>query len=329
MPASNTNIVDLYKYQIGKETTWGTAVTPTAQLGLVEKLDIMPEVEAENIKDSRGTLAPAYQAALYGSNATAKASGIMPYEDLPYFLDNMCGEATPSGANPYVYAYSAPLGTLPTRRIWTIVKGMSAPTSNIYGLAGGVLTELTLKTESKKPLTYDATFAGKSMASVSLAALSDRSLTPIMAHQASIYIDAVGGTIGSTAVTTLWFSWELNIKTNAAVNFGIGSQNAVGFREAKWEVKEKFKMEIDATTKAMLDSIIGTSLLQKQIRTKFTTGASAIAQFDTGVSFLKSPEFTTDTDGVSTLEFEATSIYNTALANHFKASVTNTVSTLP
>ncbi len=329
MPASTTNIVDLYKYQIGKEVTWGTAVAATAQLGMVEDLKITPEMEAENIKDSRGTLAPAYQAAVFGYNATAKLSGILSYEDLPYILDNMCGEATPSGANPYTYAYTAPLGTLPTRRVWTLIKGMSAPTSNIYTLAGGVIQEATFKTETKKPVSYDLTLVGKSAATGSLAALSDRSLTPIMAHQGLLYIDAVGGTIGSTAITTLWMSWELNVKTNAQANYGIGSQTASGFREAKWEVTEKVKCEIDATTKAMLDSIIGGTLLQKQIRVKFTTGASAIAQFDTGVSFLKSPEITTDTDGISSLEFEATSIYNTALGNHFKASVTNGVSALP
>jgi len=329
MPASSTQITPLYKYQIGKETTWGTAVAATAQLGMVEDMTFQPEVKAENVMDSRGTLAPAYQAALYGSHGTAKMTGILSYEDAPYFFDNMMGEATPTGSNPYTYAYTAPLGTLPTRRVLTVIRGAAAPLSNIYTLAGGVIQEATFKCESQQPLKYDLTLVGKNIATGTLASLSDRSLTPIMAHQGTIFIDAVGGTIGTTAVTTLWFSWELNMKSNADVNFGIGSQNAVGFREGKWEVTEKFKMEIDATTKAMLDSVIGTSLLQKQIRVKFTTGASAICQFDTGISFLAAPEVTTDTDGISTLEFEATGIYNTALGNYLKTSVTNTVSALP
>jgi hypothetical protein len=88
-------------------------------------------------------------------------------------------------------------------------------------------------------------------------------------------------------------------------------------------------LELDATSKAIFDSIIGSSLLQKQIRMKFTTGASAIFQLDHAGSFLSAPVTITDKDNVSTLEFEMTNTYNTALGNYLAASSTNITSSMP
>lgn len=328
MPASTAPVPDLYKYQIGSESTWGTAVDPSAQLGLVDDLQFTPEIEAQNLPDRRASLAPGYVAALLGSTGTAKMTGIATYEDLPYFNDAMFGIATPSGSNPYVRDYIGALGTIPTRRVFTLVKGQSTPVSHIYGLTGATLTEATFSVESKQPLKYDFSFIGKNFATDTFASLNDRTQTPILAPQFALYIDAVGGTIGTTAITTSWFKAEWKITSNAAVHYGIGSLSPVAFHESKWDVTLKLTLEVDATSKAILDSVIGSSLLQKQVRIKATTGASAIAQWDIAGSFLKSPEITTDTDGVSTFDFEMTGLYNSTLGNYIKASNTNTVASL-
>lgn len=325
---STSPIPDLYLYQIGTESTWGTPVAQTAKLGLVEELTITPEVEGQNLKDKRASLAPAYVAALLKATGTAKMSGVCSYQDMPYWLDAIFGTATPSGGNPYVRAYTGALGTIPSRRVFTLCKGQSAPVSHIYTLAGAVLTEATFKIESGQPWKYDFSFIGKNVVTDTIDSLSDRTQTPILAPETLLYIDAVGGTIGTTAITASWFAAELNIKTNAAVHTGIGSINPAGFHEAGWEATLKLTLEVTSTTKGYLDSIIGSSLLQHQIRMKATTGASAIQQFDFGGSFLSAPEITTDTDGVSTFEFEYTATYNSTLANYLKASNTNTVATL-
>ncbi len=326
MPASTAPVNDLWKYQIGKETNWGTVVSATAQLGLVEDLTITPKNEAQNLPDRRASLAPGYVAALLKESGEAKMTGIASYEDLPYWLDGLMGVATPTGANPYVYSYTAGLGTLPARRSFTLIKGNG---SNVYTLSGATIKEATFTVETGQPLKYDISFVGKLAQTGSLAALSDRTQTPILAPQFTSYIDAVGGTIGTTAITTNWFSMELKISSNADVYGGIGSLYPVGYREAKWDVSLKLKYELDATSKAMVDSIIGSSLLQKQIRVKATTGASAIAQFDVAGSYLKAPDLFTDSDGVVSAELELTALYNSTLANFLKASVTNTVSALP
>lgn len=322
-----TVIPDLFEVQIGKETTWGTGVTPTAKLGLVEECEISPDVVVELYKEQRGSLAPNYIASLNKVGVGVKMSGTASYEDLPYILDGMLGEATPSGANPYVYAYTAPLGTAPTRRKFSIVKKQSGAS---YRVVSAMLAEAKFSVASGESLKYDLTFVGKSVASNAGASLSDRTVVPIQASHGSLYMDTWAGTIGSTQVTApAWFSWELELKTNLDNYFGIGSINPVGYREAAWEGTMKVALEAQVISTGLLDGIIGGTLAQRQFRTRFTTGASAIAQFDFAGTFSKAPEMFSDADGVTSLEFEMGGTYNPTLANWLAASVTNTVATLP
>ena len=71
-PASTTPVNDLYLYQIGSESTWGTEVAQTAKLGLMEELEFDPEIEALIMKDKRASLAPGYESALLKSTGSAE-----------------------------------------------------------------------------------------------------------------------------------------------------------------------------------------------------------------------------------------------------------------
>lgn len=328
MPASTTPVPDLYLYQIGTESSWGTAVPQTAKLGLVDELTLSPEIEAELLPDKRASLAPAYSSTLNKSTGSAKASGICTYQDMPYWLDSLFSTATPSGANPYVRAYTGALGTIPTHKAFTLAKGTSQGYSHCYSLLGAIVNEMTIKIESGKPWMYDLGFIGKNYGTDTIDSLSDRTQTPIHANVTTLYIDAVGGTIGTTAISTGWFAAELQIKNNVTQYFGIGSVNPFSFRDARWEAALKLTLEIQSGPKGYLDSIIGSSLLQHQVRIKATTGASAIQQFDFAGTLLKSPEIIKDTDGVASLEFEYTAEYNSTLANYIAASNTNAVASL-
>lgn len=315
--------------QIGTQTAFITAVTPTAKLGGVQKCEITAEIEGENLPDKRAS-AGTYNAAPLKRRGTAKLSGWMTYEDAPYWLDNLMGQASPSGGGPYVRDYIGMLGTIPARRILTIVKGQASPVAHVYSLAGAFLKKATFKIESNKPLMYDFEFGGYLVGTQALAALSDRTQTPITAPQGLLYIDAVGGTIGSTAITTTWFSAEISIDTKADSYGGIGTLDAQNYRETpdKWEVKTKYMLELDSVSLALYNANIATTLAQRQMRIKFTTGSSQILQFDLAGSLLSAPSTIGDKDGVSTLEFEQTDLYNTALGNYLKASSTNSTAVM-
>lgn len=319
------DIPGLMQYQLGTESTWGTEVAPTAKLGLIDDVEIQPEVEGTIIKEKRGSLAPGFVAALNKAGGSAKVSGVMTYEDTPYWFDSLAGQATPSGAGPYVYAHNGVLGTVPTRRKLTLVKGQG---TDVHSLLGGIVNEMTIKVESGKEATFEASLIGKKTVSDSLAALSDRTLNPVLATHFALYIDAVGGTIGTTAITNIaWFAYELKLSTKAETYFSIGNLNPFNYREDNWDVTLNMTLELASTSKAYVDSIIGSTLLQHQIRAK-ATDSTRIMQLDTAVAYLKAPKLYADNDGVVTVELEGTGIYNAALANYFKSSITNGVASL-
>ena len=321
-------INDLNQLQLGKEVTWGTAVAGTAKMGLIESAEMNAEIEVGQSADVRGSLVGSdYVHTLNSQKASAKVSGIATYEDIGYWLDSLLAiNASPTGVGPYVYTRNAPLTAAPTRRMMTMIWGQ---TGAIYKLAGGLVQDFTLSIESNKPWKFDAGIVGKSVATGALAALSDRTQTPIHANVSTLYIDAVGGTIGTTAITTSWFSAELSVKSNVDVVPGIGNLNPVTYRDAAYEATLKMTLEVDATSAGYVSSIIGSSLLQHQVRIKATTGASAVAQFDFAGSHTKAPTMVSDSDGVITFEFEMTKSYNTTLANWLMTSITNSVATLP
>ena len=316
----------LDQVQLGHETvTWGTSAAGTSKLGLISDCVIEPDVEIEVLKDIRGSLAPGFVAVTNKNFGQATLSGVPSYDDLPYMLDSLLNLATPGASTTYTRDYVGQLLAAPTRRSYTLFKGS---TGKVQKITGAIVDELTIKIESNKPWQFTAKFLGKAAADGALASLSDRSQTPIHANQTTFTLDAVGGTMGATAVTSLWFSCELNIKSGMSLVSKIGSLSAAAYVDGVAEATLKFKADVDGATAGYLTSILTNTVLQEQIRIKATTGATQIAQFDFAGFFSNAPKLNTEQDGVSTLEFEMNAIYNATLGNWMKASVTNSIATM-
>jgi hypothetical protein len=321
-----TYVPDLDMLQVGKEVTWGTAVACTAKMGLIESVEVDPGVEGTTLPDVRASLGGGYVQTLDKQFPTWKVSGTATYEDLCYWLESLNAVITPSGANPYVRAGEIPLTAVPAHRMMTMNWGQ---TGAVKKLAGCIANDLTIKIEANQPWKFDVSGIAKSVVDGTIAVLTDRTQTPIHANNTALKIDAWGGTIGTTTITSTWFSAELNIKNNSVQVPGIGSLTPATYADAAYSGSLKLSLETDATTAAYINSIIGSSLLQQQVRIIGTTGASGIAQLDFCGGHLKAPTVHNDQDGVVTYEFELERVYHATVANWFKNSITNIVATLP
>lgn len=319
---------ELLQMQIGKETTWGTPVTATAKMLGFSELSLAPEGESKVFEDLRSSFQPGYMAAVLSKSGSAKVKGMLTYEDFPYWMDSLFGIATPTGSGPYVYAYAMPVGTAPTPRIMTLVYGAS---DGVYRMPGSLVNMISLKGESNKEITQEIEFLGKQVvASGSLASLSDRTETVATGNDVAIYIDAWGGTIGSTLISNTFFSFDLKIQSGRDLKRYLGSITPGGYKEGRYESKSnslKLSLEFGSSTKSILDSIIGTSLTQYQVRLAFTSGTNVI-NLDFAGTTTSDPEIFADKDGVCTFDMELNGTYNTSLGNSFKSSVTNSVSAL-
>ena len=316
----------LDQVQLGTEGTWATSATATGKLGLISDCTIEPDIQVETIEDVRGSLAPGFVDVLNYHRGSASISGVPSYEDLPYVLDSLFATATPGASTTYTRTYNGQTTSVPTRTSYTLYKGQSG---KVQKLLGAMFSEYNLKIESNKPWQFSGKLLGSSVADGSLASLSDRTQTPIHANVTTFYLDAVGGTIGTTAVTTIWMGVDLSIKNNMGLVPKIGSLTPATYTDGKCEATLKVKCDVDATTAGYLTSILGSTVLQKQIRIKATTGSSQVAQFDFAGSFVSSPKISTDADGISTFEFDLRALYNSTLGNWMKALLTNSISAMP
>src|SRR5262245_44930271 len=97
MAGSGSTLLDLMQVQVGTESTWGTAVTPTAKVMGVQTFMLDPGVKSEVFHDRRGSVAPGYLANVLEVRPAAPLEILSTYEDGCYLLDNLFGQASPSG----------------------------------------------------------------------------------------------------------------------------------------------------------------------------------------------------------------------------------------
>jgi hypothetical protein len=198
-----------------------------------------------------------------------------------------------------------------------------------YKALGLLPTKLTLSGKQGEEMMLKADLLAKQVTTGTPAALSDRSVAVVMGSDTKIYVDAWGGTIGTTEMATMSYSYELSLDAARSLKHYLGALTPGRYKESKWDGELKMLLEFNATSKAFLDALLAPALFQKQVRIKATTGASAIVQLDFAGTAEDTPQLFTDDDGVSTLEFTLKGTYNSTLANWFAYSVTNQVSALP
>lgn len=322
------SVKDLLQVQAGKETTFGTSVAATVKFMGIETISLTPGATAAVNADMRGSLGPGAIAYVTANSGSGKLTTKVLYEDFDYWLEALFGAATPSGSNPYTRNYAAPGSAIPVSpRIQSLYYGDASGT---YKLLGALPSKMTIKGESNKELRADIELIGTEVTTGTLAALSDRAVVAAMGQHTTIYIDAWGGTIGTTAIATSAYSFELGLDSGRTLKTYLGSLKPQAFQDQRYTAENNtlsLSLEFNATTKAYLDSIIAGTLSQYQVRIKSQSGTSVV-QFDFAGTALTAPEIFSDKDGVCTLDMELSATYNSALGNWFKAQTVNGVATL-
>jgi hypothetical protein len=323
--------IDSVELQLFKEPTWGTGGTPTVRLMGVTEAQFTPSAPSQVFPQLRGSIGPGALGARVSTGGGANVKGVGTYEDINYWLENLLGIVVPSGAGPYVRAGVAPLLVSALNpRLMNMVKGDA---DGVYSLTGGLIDELTITCEQKvndSQLTYEAKVMGKVVSTGTLASLSDRAVTAIMASDFAVYVDAVGGTPGATVVSSTVYGFQLKLKSNRVLKPYLGNLAAGGYDQRAFVAGQntlRLSAELNATSKGYLDSIIGSSPWQKIVRLKATQGAN-IFQFDMGVQSPDAPPIVDDRDGVKVLNITGMALEASGLGNWLKYSDTSSVAVL-
>lgn len=315
------------RVQAGTQSVFATGVTPTVQLRGIEELMLRSKNNVIMLEDMSLGLAGASQAVMAGIGGEGAVTAWCSYEHLAYWLDNLFGQATPSGAGPYVRAYAAPIAAAPTPRLLSLVKGTSDV--GAYQLVGALLSSMTLRFEQEQPLKLNGDLVGNKLAADALESLADATVNPIMAsHVATIKWDTWAGSMGGTALERCYVRMmELTVEPDRALRPCFGSISKDSYAERAWNGSLRLSLEFNSTTKADVDAIIGGTLTQKQVELNLADSTRAL-QVQFAGTVTDDLEIFGDDDGVVTAELTLTRTYHSTFGNWLKASLTNGLATL-
>ncbi len=322
-------LTDLLQVQIGTEVTWGTPVTPTAKLARVKKKPdvIQANMKAEVAEDQLASLGPSSEAVLLSHSGAFALDQAGLYEDINYWLESIVGTVTPSGAGPYTRAGVAPLAAVPTSpKKFTVYHGDA---TEGLRLQGGLVTALKIKGESRGRVETSVNGIGESVDAGTPAALSDRTVTPILGAHGAVYVDTWAGTMGATAVAASAYAFELSLGAPRELKTYLGSIIPTDWNENKLTGVLKLTLEWNATTSPYMTGILSTSAVwQRQVRLKFDNTATYQLQLDFAGTALEAPRWS-NRNGIVTFDVTLAATYHSTFANWFKYQTKNSLATLP
>lgn len=322
--------------QRAAQVAFGTAnATATAKLQNVSSFNLTPELQTRAIQQLRGSLAPTHATALdhYKSNATFEVSDESA-EDINYWFESLFSpDATPTGAGPYVRDYAAPLTAEAAPTFMTLQYGQ---TGAVYQMQDASLTTLTMSGSNNSGVQVGGSLVGGKVIAGSLAALSDRT-TPVQTRltgcMAGLKIDAWAGTMGSTAVASSAFAWELTINSNRQLKSFLGACTPDSWNDQPWTGQLKLSLEFNTTTDDYLNAILASAntILERQIEILYTTGADTTLR-TLKIQFaghtMQAPQIFTDRNGVKSFDLVFDGVYNPTFANWLKIQTTSAIDSL-
>lgn len=229
-----------------------------------------------------------------------------------------------AGAGPYTYTYTAPEDAAVTYRYQTVAFGAA---DIIVNVTSAVAKSITLDWEWGQALKWTVELMGAKVQTDTFDSVSETataSLVDCLAAHAKLYVDAWGGTMGSTEFTKM-ISGSLTIDTNRQYLRYCGSLTPTGVYDAPgWRISGKVVCESDATSAAWATSSLSAAQ-QRLIRVDFDNGGATTSNrgltLDTCARVWVSNLFT-DADGLQTVELEFESAQE-ADNDYFTAVVTN------
>jgi hypothetical protein len=245
--------VESLKVQYGRESAAGTAVPATGVWRgpfAMLKDDRTFKVAEENV----GSLIPTERRNLMTKGASlALPEAALTFEQLPHILEAGIKTATPTGAGPYVYVYDWAAGVLNTVKTYTLEAGSIIATGDVREMEFAFVTDFELKAEADDYWMMSSNWKGKQLsASTFTAALSLLAVQQAILPKTKLYIDAIGGTIGTTQKSGVLMGATVSVETGLApVIVGDNNQVMVGIKVVKKPVINfslALELEQDATS---------------------------------------------------------------------------------
>lgn len=241
----------LRKIQLGREGTAGTEANATSIWrgtgGLKDETQVVfPEENVGLLSGTNRAYIPKVGGVLAMDSTPATFEQILHILEAGVLTATPAQDGTGSG---YVYAYPLPTTSAPTIKTYTLEGGDNQQEEQMLY---GYVEDFTLAGKAGEALTMAANWRGRQVATGSFtAALSVPTVEEILFSKGKLYIDAAGGTIGSTQKTATLLSATLAVKTGLmAVYTADGSLYFTFVKSVAPEVTLNITFEHDSTSVA-------------------------------------------------------------------------------
>jgi hypothetical protein len=236
-----TGIRRLSKIQWGKETTAGTVVAGTAvwrgKGNFLEDERVVKQLE-ENIgylTDTTTSYIPFINAGLSLNQTEAT------FEQLQYLFVMACGGSTTGSADgagsDKIFTTNLPTTALPTTTSYTIEAGDN---HEVEQMEYSLVKKISINGGVKEALMVSADLIGRQITRISgfTGSLTLPTVEPVLFQKGKLYLDALGGTAGTTQVASTYIGCKLDFEFNWKPEFtGDGNLYSTVINFEGWSVK--------------------------------------------------------------------------------------------
>lgn len=329
--------ISLRTVQSKIESIWGTPATPaTAKWMGVEDCSVTIIPTVAGARFLRGDTINRHVQYLNGKTATARIAQYLTFEDAIMALDSAVkGTVTPTTVDTSGRQYDYPIGAAsPAQRSRTleIYDGLQ-----MYQLSGAYCSSVEIRGSQGGDgiVRMNTDWVGKvATPGTNTAGIAARTVDALPTSLCKLYVDAIGGTIGSTEKAGVLIDWVLKASNGAHVKFFQGDTSPVAANFREWDISFGFTMEAGTTSAAEIVKLqAGTSSLFriKGVSTVLAGSGTAYKTLTVDVAGMYTDPATLwgNRDGNTTVPFAVTPAYDSGAALAVTVSTINKLTSWP
>ena len=332
--ASQYGPFTMNKTALGRETVFGTGVAATTlwrgPFSMVEDSS-----EVVTVDENVGLLVQAERT--YNTKHAgrlAMPSTELTFEQVCHILEAGVKAATPSGAGPYTRIYTYPVdNTVPTPKSYTIETYNNLADVDAQKMVGGLVEEFTFEGNAREAWKMSSTWFGRRPASATPTSLSTLvTVEEVLIPKTLLYIDATGGTVGTTQKAGTFMGAQVRVKTGLVpLPVGDGNLYHSTYKWTKPEITYTITLELEKDGAASQVATERTARLNRTVRLiKLIATGSGSKSF--AIQFAGVHDSVGDyanADGNTTVQLSGHAVYSSADTLFWNCTVVNSVATLP
>lgn len=321
--------------QMGREVTGGTPVAATTvwrgPFGSWED-----ERQREVVEEDIGVLAQTSR--VYDTWLGVKIpmpATVLTYEQGPHVFEAGIQKATPSGAGPYTRGYAYSLTDTPNAiQPYTLEVGNKLALADLKKLPYAFVSEFTLSGKAKAAWEISSVWNAQQASPLAAftAAIPAPTVKEAVFSSSKLYIDASGGTIGTTQILGTFMAAQIKVKTGIIpVPVGDGNLYYTALKYTRPQVTFKFTYELEqdgATSRVATERAAYESKATQLFRIEVPGPSPRNLKIDIAGRYTKVGGYEKEGDGNTVVSFEGNGDYSSADALFFAITNINSVATM-